>query len=125
MLPLLPLWLDEGLAEYFEVPSRSSRRDGNPYLRDVIRQARRASVPRWSGWKRYATSANSARVSTRTPGLTCISCSTDRHRLAVLCWHIWPTSAGTVLPEPISASLDRGLGDTPQAFVQHFRQWHR
>ena len=33
-LPFLPLWLDEGLAEYFEVPA-SKRASGNPHQRGV------------------------------------------------------------------------------------------
>ena len=33
-LPYLPLWLDEGLAEYFEAP-RSQRANGHPHLRSV------------------------------------------------------------------------------------------
>lgn len=35
-LPFLPLWLDEGLAEYFEVP-RKERSSGHPHLRSVQR----------------------------------------------------------------------------------------
>lgn len=40
LLPMVPLWLDEGLGEYFEVPP-SSRRTGNPHLPAV------ASHMRW------------------------------------------------------------------------------
>lgn len=37
-LPSVPLWLDEGLAEYFEVP-RDKRAGGNPHLEVVRAQA--------------------------------------------------------------------------------------
>lgn len=37
-LPSVPLWLDEGLAEYFEVP-RNTRAGGNPHLEVVRAQA--------------------------------------------------------------------------------------
>lgn len=40
----LPLWLDEGLAEYFEVPE-SSRMSGNPHLAQVIEGLDRDYVP--------------------------------------------------------------------------------
>jgi len=38
-LPFLPLWLDEGLAEYFEV-AREQRASGNPHLRRTKLDAR-------------------------------------------------------------------------------------
>lgn len=40
----LPLWLDEGLAEYFELHS-DDRYARNPYLSEVVGQAGRALVP--------------------------------------------------------------------------------
>ncbi|WP_437228415.1 hypothetical protein SH661x_000899 [Planctomicrobium sp. SH661] len=36
-LPRIPLWLDEGLAEYFEVPG-DTRADSNPYLAELREQ---------------------------------------------------------------------------------------
>lgn len=35
-LPFVPLWLDEGFAEYFEVPG-GSRASGSPYMRSIKR----------------------------------------------------------------------------------------
>jgi hypothetical protein len=43
-LPTVPLWLDEGLAEYFEVP-RESRIDGSEHLAAALRAARRGDTP--------------------------------------------------------------------------------
>jgi hypothetical protein len=43
-LPSVPLWLDEGLAEYFEVPPHK-RVHGNPYLVAVKWNARLGAVP--------------------------------------------------------------------------------
>ena len=40
----LPLWLDEGLAKYFEA-ERSRRFDGHVYLQEVCQRARNAIVP--------------------------------------------------------------------------------
>jgi hypothetical protein len=39
LLPMVPLWLDEGLAEYFEVPA-AERFQGNPHLKSVQRHVR-------------------------------------------------------------------------------------
>lgn len=36
-LPMVPLWLDEGLAEYFEVPAKD-RRSNNPHLEAIRKQ---------------------------------------------------------------------------------------
>jgi hypothetical protein len=44
-LPVVPLWLDEGLAEYFEVPA-DRRSHGNPHLRTVKWSVRLGQVPR-------------------------------------------------------------------------------
>jgi len=43
-LPIVPLWLDEGLAEYFE-PPRSQRAFDNPHLTSVRRSLRIGVVP--------------------------------------------------------------------------------
>ena len=43
-LPMVPLWLDEGLAEYFETPNHQ-RLDGHPHLREITRLVRRGRIP--------------------------------------------------------------------------------
>jgi hypothetical protein len=40
----LPLWLDEGLAEYFEIP-KDRRFTDNPYARDIVGRAHKGLVP--------------------------------------------------------------------------------
>jgi hypothetical protein len=47
-LPYVPLWLDEGLAEYFEMP-RGSRASGNPHQRLVQWQTMVRRVPDLQG----------------------------------------------------------------------------
>jgi hypothetical protein len=44
VLPLVPLWLDEGLASYFEVPPKN-RLSKAPYFSSVLWNARFGSVP--------------------------------------------------------------------------------
>ena len=44
-LPMVPLWLDEGLAKYFEVP-RDQRANGSPYMSTVRWNARLGMIPR-------------------------------------------------------------------------------
>jgi hypothetical protein len=43
-LPMVPLWMDEGLAEYYEV-ARDDRYAKNPHLRAVIRNAGKHELP--------------------------------------------------------------------------------
>ena len=43
-IPRVPIWLDEGLAKYFELPAHE-RKTGHPYLSSVRWNARMASVP--------------------------------------------------------------------------------
>jgi hypothetical protein len=43
-LPVVPLWLDEGLATYFEIPAQN-RLNQAPYFSDVLWNARFGSVP--------------------------------------------------------------------------------
>lgn len=52
-LPLVPLWLDEGLAEYFEVPA-DQREAGHPHLKSIRWQARLRRVPRLADLERLA-----------------------------------------------------------------------
>jgi len=47
-LPYVPLWLDEGLAEYFEVPAKQ-RISGNSYLRSI-------RLALFIGWKPHLSS---------------------------------------------------------------------
>ena len=44
-LPEVPLWLDEGLAEYFELAA-SKRASDNPYLESLRRSIRQGKIPR-------------------------------------------------------------------------------
>ncbi|MCA9151047.1 MAG: DUF1570 domain-containing protein, partial [Planctomycetales bacterium] len=43
-LPFVPLWLDEGLAEYFEMPA-AARFNGHPHLADIRRELGRRRLP--------------------------------------------------------------------------------
>jgi len=43
-IPRMPIWLDEGLAKYFEVP-REDRAHNHPYMRDIRRNAGLGMVP--------------------------------------------------------------------------------
>ena len=57
MLPMVPLWLDEGLAEYFEA-EREKRASGNPHLNSIRSRARWGRVPRIEALERLGDLAD-------------------------------------------------------------------
>lgn len=44
ILPMVPLWLDEGLGEYFEVP-KEQRQNGHPHLSSIRKQVKAGKLP--------------------------------------------------------------------------------
>ncbi len=55
VLPFIPLWLDEGLAEYFEVPAadRASRNPHQARLKWSMRLLWKPNLEHWSGSRRF------------------------------------------------------------------------
>ncbi len=122
MLPMVPLWLDEGLAEYFEMPA-SQRASANPHLKQVCRSVRWRRPPELS----------------RLEQLTSIDqMGIDEYRQAWSWVHFMlhgPSWARQILidyfrsierhelPPPLSESLARSY-DVNAEYVRHFRRWH-
>ncbi len=63
----LPLWLDEGLAEYFEVPE-AARMSGNPHLAQVLEGLDRDYVPALSDLEQVLSIEQLGANSTATAG---------------------------------------------------------
>jgi hypothetical protein len=124
MLPMVPLWLDEGLAEYFEVPA-AQRAFDNPYLATVRRNALVRLIPSMQrleslgdlsemGPKEYRDAWAWVHFMIHGP---------EQARLALLEYfddveHHRP-------PAALSERLQRNLGDPSREFVSHFRKWKR
>ncbi len=119
-LPLVPLWLDEGLAEYFEVPA-DEREQGNPHH----------SPTRWSA--RFYRGASL----TKLEGLRDVREMGDAEYRAAWAWvHFMlhgPPEARIVLiqylrdirdnvpPGQLSERLAAAIPDLDRAFLKHFR----
>lgn len=123
-LPDVPLWLDEGLAEYYE-QAAGQRVSDNPYL----------SATKWDAWLR------------RVPSLTALEALRDVNRMqaddyrAAWAWvHFMlhgPPAARRVLveyladlrthPGPVSLSerLQAAVPDLERQYLNHFRGWRR
>ena len=121
-LPMVPLWLDEGLAEYFEVP-RERRQHGNPHLGFVKWSARLGQVPDLKSLEDVSDLKQMTR---------------SRYRQAWAWVHFMlhgPPEAreelvryladirALVPPGRLSQRLGRRIADLNQAFADHFKRW--
>ncbi len=121
-LPMVPLWLDEGLAEYFEV-SPAARARENPYLKTLRRRANWLRPPSLEHLESFTTIAQMG---------------PDEYRDAWSWVHFMlhgPPEAQQALlqyfaqvarhepPTPLSAALAERIASPQQAFADHFRNW--
>jgi hypothetical protein len=123
-LPMVPLWLDEGLAEYFEMEA-SKRQFGHSYLRQVQRAV---------AWRRPPSME-------RLESLTKLKeMGPEEYRQSWSWVHFMlhgPIEAQTVLADylasisrheppkmPLSESLRIAIPDVERAFKSHFRRQH-
>ena len=123
-LPVVPLWLDEGLAEYFEVPP-DKRAFDHPHFRSLrwnmrlgmVRDVESLELPKdlsemgafeyrfaWA-WVHFMLHGPEAAHATLVNYLA------DVRRGA-------PT-------EPFSARVARSMPDAPDRMAQHFKHWRR
>jgi len=123
-LPVVPLWLDEGLAEYFEIPS-AQRANDNPYSGTTRREL---------AWKRPTPLPQLERLASLQ------EMGSDEYRQAWSWVHFMlhgPEPARRALqeylesirrhepPMPLSQSLARKLGSPERALAAHFRPSRR
>jgi hypothetical protein len=121
-LPILPLWLDEGLAEYFEVPAES-RLYGNPHLKSV-RWAQRFS------WRPHLATLENKREMAEMGGKEYRDSWAWVHFLlhgppearGVLVKYLADIQAGDP-PGDLGDNLRRRLPNIEQRIVQHFKTW--
>jgi hypothetical protein len=123
-LPMVPLWLDEGLAEYFEVPAELRAFD-NSYLPTVRRN---------TYWRRPPSILELESLR----GLNEMGESEYRSAWAWVHFMIHgPASAQAELktflrqiaqhtpPSPLSVRLAAVCPDLSRSYSEHFRRWHR
>ena len=123
-LPMVPLWLDEGLAEYFEVPP-ADRASGNPHLGTLKWDMRLGKIP------------NIERLEAKRD-LADMNATDYRHAWAWVHFMMHgPIEARDELvlflgnirvstpPGKLSEHLERRLPGVEQRLVQHFKKWDR
>lgn len=124
-LPLVPLWLDEGLAEYFEVPG-SQRADGNPHWNLLFQtQVRLGRVPRLADLEVRSglddLSAGDYQDAWSWVHFLLHGPAAGRDELAR---YLAEIAAGSN-PGQLGPRLEQRLAHLDQAYLQHFRGWQR
>lgn len=121
-LPMVPLWLDEGLAEYFE-PKPAERPYGPDHLPRVLADARRGVAPSLADVEARRDLAEMTQADYRTAWAWThflLHGPTDATR------QLWATLASLRRWEPPGRMSDRLATAFPspdKAFVEHFRGW--
>jgi hypothetical protein len=121
-LPIIPLWLDEGLAEYFEVPAEQ-RLHGNPHLKSI----------KWAvrfGWRPRLTALEDKRTMAEMGAKEYRDSWAWAHFLingppevrAVLVKYLSDIQAGEP-PGTLGDNLRRDVPNVEKQIVQHFKNW--
>jgi hypothetical protein len=122
VLPGVPLWLDEGLAEYFEVPA-AERARGNPHLAGMNWSLRLGLIRQLGSLERKIDLADMGRAEYR-----------DAWAWVHFMLHGPPEAREELLaylrelrtndhPEPLSRRLERRLPGLDRRFATHFKEW--
>ena len=121
-LPMVPLWLDEGIAEYFEVP-RAQRASGNPHLRTIRWAARLGRTPDLTALEAKADLTGMGRSDYRDSWAWAhfmLHGPKEAHDALVA--FLSDIQASTP-PGKLSERLTRRLPDLERQYIQHFRNW--
>ena len=124
VLPEVPLWLDEGLAVYFEVPARQRAFD-HPHLENLRRSARLGIVPPLESLERKAnlaevTGAEYAYAWAWVHFMLHASAAAHEELVAYLA-----DMRKGAPPGQLSARLRRRLDDPAKRLAVHLQTWHR
>ena len=121
-LPLVPLWLDEGLAEYFEVPGKD-RPYNNPHLQSVKWSVRFGRIPKITDLEAITDLANMGREEYRNAwAWVHFMLHGSSEANAELISYLNDLEAQTP-PGKLSDRLRRRIPNLTQQFSQHFRSW--
>lgn len=128
MLPFIPLWLDEGLAEYFEVPPQK-RASGNPHQLKMKIASR-------LGWKPNLTRLESrddlsdfsaANYRESWAWVHFLLHSSDKGKKSDESNELLRRYLGTIeneqLPGPLSGHLRKMGGDPQRRLLDHLKRW--
>ena len=123
-LPMVPLWLDEGLAEYFELPPER-RAHGNPYLRSIKWNVHFGLVPRLDKLEREGDFSkldrNDYRNSWAWVHFMLLGPPEAKAELTQFLADIQASSPPGMLSERLAARVP----DLAHQFSDHFKDWRQ
>lgn len=121
-LPMVPLWLDEGLAEYFE-PRRNDRPRGPSHLDKVLRDVRRGRVPPLAELEKKHDLAELSETDYRDAWAWTHFLLHGPPAASMQLWGMLAALRRYEPPALMSESLAAVLGSPEQALLTHFRGW--
>ena len=123
-LPVIPLWLDEGLAEYFEVPAQQ-RAFGNPHLASLRWSLLIGATPRLEDLENKKDIAEMGKTEYRNAWAWVhfmLHGPVEAHRELV--GYLGDIQASAP-PGVLSRRLTRHLPDRDRRITAHFKGWRR
>ncbi len=124
VLPVVPLWLDEGLAEYFEVPAHRRAFD-NPHLGNLRWNLRLGIIPKLEGLEKIADMPKMSQTEYRYSwAWVHFMLHGPREAHAELGGYLSDLRSGRP-PGLLSERLQRRLGGVRGQFAAHFKGWKR
>ena len=124
VLPVVPLWLDEGLAEYFEVPPQERAFD-NPHLGGLRWNLRLGIVPKLEGLEKKGDLSEMGRAEYRSSWawvhFMLHGPEEARDELVRFLWDIRMSTP----PGLLSQRLQRRIPATQRGLTAHFKSWKR
>ena len=124
VLPMVPLWLDEGLAEYFEVPPEKRAFD-NPYLGGVQWNLRFGIVPQLENLEKKGDLSEMGRTEYRDSwAWVHFMLLGPRQARDELGRYLADIRASTP-PGLLNRRLQQRLPATRRYFAAHFKSWRR
>ena len=119
MLPEIPLWLDEGLAKYFELPAKQRAYD-NPQLADLLGDIRSGTVPKLENLEKITDLSGMGRLEYRDAwAWVHFMLHGDPQAHEALVGYLADLRT-TPTPRPLSARLRQRPGDPNERFAAHF-----
>lgn len=124
VLPVVPLWLDEGLAEYFEVPAEKRSFD-NPHLESLRWALRLGTISSMDSLERKATLQEMGKNEYRDAwAWVHFMLHGPQEAHAELGRYLQDLQA-SVPPGFLSQRVEQRVSGTPQRFTAHFHAWKR
>jgi hypothetical protein len=121
-LPMVPLWLDEGLAEYFEAP-RDERASENPHINAIRWGARLGRVPSIENLEGKETLDDMDRADYRQSWAWTHFMLHGPHEAHDELVRFLADIQASTPPGLLSERLRRRIPDLDSRFADHFRSW--